>query len=201
VRNFKGVAYQMPWGMLEKSPGVYDFRRVDAALAEVKAKGMYLLLKFEERTFWTGCNSNFIPAYVARDGSSSDAKYCIAKVWEKTTVDHMIRVLQQIALRYKNDPNFLGIDIEETSLGSATVQANKSLYYTYYDQLKRLHHAVHSVAPNLILNQQLNWPVNDDVNAFYGIADNLVAMGGGGAIGWPDTSPSGGNWYRPVWSW
>ena len=83
VRNFKGVAYQMPWGMLEKSGGVYDFGRLDAALAQVKEKGMYLFLKFEDRTFWTGCNSNFVPSYVAKDGSATDTKYCIAKVWEK----------------------------------------------------------------------------------------------------------------------
>ena len=178
VRNFKGVAYQMPWGMLEKSAGVYDFSRLDAALAQVKAKGMYLLLKFEERTFWTGCNSNFVPSYVAKDGSATDTNYCIAKVWDKATVDHMIRVLQQIALRYKDDPNFLGIDLEETSIGAKTVQADKKLYYTYYDQLKRIHTSVHSVAPNLIINQELNWPVNNDIDAFYAIADNLAKMGG-----------------------
>ena len=191
----------MPWGMLEKSGGVYDFGRLDAALAQVKAKGMYLLLKFEDRTFWTGCNSNFVPSYVARDGSSTDTKYCIAKVWDKATVDHMIRVLQQIALRYKDNPNFLGIDLEETSIGAKTVQSNKKLYYTYYDELKRIHTSVHSVAPNLIISQELNWPVYDDIDAFYAIADNLDKMSGGGAVGWPDTMPSGGNWYRPVWSW
>ena len=201
VHNFKGVVYQMPWGMLEKSPGDFDFRRLDAALAQVKAKNMYLFLKFEDRTFWTGCNSDFLPAYVQRDGSAKNPKYCIAKVWEPDTVDNMIRVLQQIALRYRNDPNFLGIDLEETSIDAATVQANKKLYYAYYDQLKRMHAAVHSAAPNLIINQNLNWPVNDDVHAFYDIADNLVAMGGGGAVGWPDTLPAGGNSYRPVWSW
>ena len=151
---------------------------------------MYLFLKFEDRTFWTGCNSNFVPSYVAKDGSATDTKYCIAKVWEKTTVDHMIRVLQQIALRYKDNPNFLGIDLEETSIAAKTVQWNKKLYYTYYDELKRIHTAVHSVAPNLIIHQELNWPVYGDIDEFYAIADNLAKMGGGGAIGWPDTVPS-----------
>ena len=41
VRNFKGVVYMMPWGMLEKSKGVYDFSRLDAALAQVRAKNKY----------------------------------------------------------------------------------------------------------------------------------------------------------------
>ena len=199
MSNFRGVAYQMPWGMLEKSAGVYDFSRLDAALAQVKAKGKYLLLKFEDRTFWTGCNSNFVPSYVAKDGSATDANYCIAQVWDKGTVDHMIRVLQQIVIRYKDDPTFLGIDLEETSIAAKTVQANKSLYYTYYDQLKRIHTSVHSVAPTMIINQEVNWPVNDDINAFYAIADNLAKMGGGGAMGWPDTVPSVANSSK--WSW
>ena len=114
-------------------------------------------------------------------------------------MDHMIRVLQQIALRYKDNPNFLGIDLEETSIAAKTVQWNKKLYYTYYDELKRIHTAVHSVAPNLIIHQELNWPVYGDIDEFYAIADNLAKMGGGGAIGWPDTVPS--HQYDPKWGW
>ena len=153
--------------------------------------------------FGPAATPGFVPSYVTKDGRSADKNYCIATIWEKTTADHMIRVLQQIALRYKDNPNFLGIDLEETSMGSDTVQANKNLYYTYYDQLKRTATAVHSAAPNLLFNQELNWPVNSDVDAFYKIADNLVAMGGGGALGWPDSIPKqafdmtkGGLWYQ-----
>jgi hypothetical protein len=38
VRNFKGVVYQINWGMVEKSWGVYDFSRIDNALAQGKQR-------------------------------------------------------------------------------------------------------------------------------------------------------------------
>jgi hypothetical protein len=203
LRNFKGIAYQFDWGMVEKSPGVYDFSRIDAALAQVKAKGMYFILKFQDRTFWTGCNSDFVPGYVAREPNAKDAKVCYAKLWEPATMDNMIRVLQQIAIRYKDDPTFLGLSLEETSVAPASITSNWGKMNDYYNELKRAHVAIHSVATTLIINQYLNWPVYMDSKAFYQIADNLIAMGGGGAIGWPDSIPKdardvtkGGLWYQ-----
>ena len=129
VRNFKGVVYMMPWGMLEKSKGVYDFSRLDAALAQVRAKNKYLVLRFMDRTFWTGCSSNFVPSYVPREKSANtyEPNTCYSKIWETTTADNMIRVLQQVASRYKNDPNFLGITMEETSISPNVLRSEPRL--------------------------------------------------------------------------
>jgi hypothetical protein len=199
VSNFRGVGYLINWGMLEPSPGVYDFSRVDAALAQVTAKDKYLLLMFQDRTYWTGCNSNFIPTYVPREQQYNSTSVCYAKLWEASTMDHEIRVLQQLALRYKNDPRFLGFSMSETSIAPASVRSNPSLASAYYDQIKRMARSVHSVAPNLIINQYVNWPIYDGINALYGIADNLQAMGGGGGIGWPDSLPqqkATHTWYQ-----
>jgi hypothetical protein len=199
VRNFKGVVYMMPWGMLEKSKGVYDFSRLDAALAQVRAKNKYLVLRFMDRTFWTGCSSTFVPSYVPKEKSAnaSEPNTCYSKIWETTTADNMIRVLQQVVSRYKNEPAFLGITMEETSMLPTSFAANRDMAYTLYEQLKRTARSVHAVAPALIFNQGLNWPRSGIITPFYKIADNLVAMGGGGAVGWPDTSLA--NQY--VWNW
>ena len=197
VRNFKGVVYMMTWGMLEKSRGVYDFTRLDAAVAQAKAKGKYLILKFEERTFWTGCNSTFLPSYVLREKHATSSSTCYAKIWETATANDMIRVLQQVAKRYQYNTTFLGISLDETSILPVSFNANRDLAYTLYEQLKRTAKAVHSVAPALLFDQQLNWPRSGLISSFNRIADNAVAMGGGGAIGWPDTSVA--NQY--VWNW
>ena len=82
MHNFKGVVYFMNWGMIEKSKGVYDFSRLDAALAQVKAQGKYLLLQFQERTFHSGCSSSFVPSYVAKEKSAANSNGCYSKVWE-----------------------------------------------------------------------------------------------------------------------
>jgi hypothetical protein len=201
VRNFKGVVYMMPWGMLEKSKGVYDFSRLDAALAQVRAKGKYLVLRFADRTFWTGCGSSFVPSYIPKEKSAnpSEPNTCYSKVWETATADNEIRVLQQVAWRYKNDPNFLGISLDETSMLPVSFGANRDLAYTLYEQLKRVARSVHAVAPALLFDQNLNWPRSGILSPFNRIADNLVAMGGGGSVGWPDTSVANQytwNWYQ-----
>jgi hypothetical protein len=198
LRNFRGVVYQVDWGMLEKSQGVYDFSRIDAALAKVRAKGLYLVLKFQDRTFWTGCSSDFVPSHVAKEGDGG-SRYCVAKIWEANTMDQMIRVLQQLAARYQGDPTFLGISLEETAMAPTSFKANWKLGYEQYAQLKRMHQAVHAVAPGLVIVQYLNHPVFQNTKALYDIADNLIEMGGGGGIGWPDTTPSqqlSNDWYQ-----
>jgi hypothetical protein len=187
----------MNWGMIEKSPGVYDFSRLDAALAQVKAKNMHLQLLFKDRTFHSGCQSNFLPSYVNRDGSYQSSRICYARMWEKTTMDHMIRVLQQIALRYKADPNFLGISLPETSIAALSLKGNPKLRLAYFAEMKRLYPAVHSVAPNLIVQQLMNAPAQMEQQ--YDITNKLAGMGGGGAIGWPDSVPAEANewgWYK-----
>jgi hypothetical protein len=197
VRNFKGVVYQINWGMIEKSWGVYDFSRIDNALAQAKAKGKYLMIRFMDRTFHTGCGSGFVPSYVAKEQSTSSSRICFAKIWETATMDSEIRVLQAVAKRYQGNPNFLGFMTEETAIGAPTFASKPSTYNTLYSQLKRAAAAVHSAAPALLFVQEINWPVYNDIKAFYGIADAHQAMGGGGGIGWPNSVPS----KQYTWSW
>ena len=196
VSSFKGVHYEVTWGSIEKSPGVYDFSRIDAALAQVKAKKKYLQMFFRDRTFHTGCNSNFVPSYVNKEGSYASSSACYAKIWEKTTMDHMIRVLKQVALRYKDDPNILGITLAETSVGALSMKGHPEVRRALDAQLKRVYPAVHSVAPSLIVHQMMNWGTDDSI---YALTNDLAGIGGGGAMGWPDTVPSKVNewhWYR-----
>ena len=54
--DFAGLLFQIDWAMVEPTPGVYDFTRLDAVLAIVKRASKYLRLKIMERSFWEGCN-------------------------------------------------------------------------------------------------------------------------------------------------
>ena len=206
VRNLKGVMYAVPWGLVEKSKGVYDFSRLDAALAQAKAKNKYLVLKWLDRTFWTTCNSNFIPAYVARApapaehiavGGFSNTKWCSARIWETETMNHEIRVLRAIATRYKDDSYFVGIQMNDEPNISAEGQTTSAQIKQLYVQLRRKNAEVHAVAPNLTLIQSFNWPADGDVSNFDGLVQGLVDMNGGGAVGMPDIVPSKVN----SWSW
>jgi hypothetical protein len=197
--KFKGVVYLMNWSTIEKTEGVYDFRPLDDALAAVGAKGASLMLQFQERTFHGGCGSGFVPTYVAKEKSATNANGCYSKIWETATADDMIRVLKAIALRYKNDSRFLGISLPETSMRPTSFVSRPDLQLAEYDQLKRIARAVKSVAPELLMHQHLNWPYQSNITHFNRIADNHVALGGGGSIGWPDTivaNQYNWNWYN-----
>ncbi len=203
VRNLKGVVYVVPWGLVEKSQGVYDFSRLDAALAQARAKGKYFVLKWMDRTYWTTCNSNFIPSYVARSpappkvGGFSNANWCASKIWEKATMDHEIRVLKAIAARYKNDPYFVGfIPNDETNIDSIGQQTTASIL-GLYEQLRRRNTELHNFAPNMLITQNFNWPVESRLSNFDPLVKGLIDMKGGGSLGLPDTVPS----KAATWSW
>jgi hypothetical protein len=203
MANFKGYWYAMNWGMLEKSPGVYDFSRLDAAVAKAKSQNKKLWLVFNNRTFHVGCNStpSFLPSYVSKEAGRPDRQpnFCIAKIWERPTMDHMIRVLKAIALRYKDNTSFAGIELQETSFPVASVMGHPDVTLQIYENLRRAHAAIRSVTPNIMIKQMVNWPMNGDINYFKNyFANPLVALGGG-AIGWPDSIPS--NWGDPRWPW
>jgi hypothetical protein len=185
VRNFKGVVYQINWGMVEKTWGVYDFSRLVNALAQAKAKGKYLMVRFVDRTFWSGCGASFVPSYVPKEPATNSTKVCYSKIWETATMDSEIRVLQAIAKRYQGDPYFfMGVMLEETSIGSATFLRSPGTSYTLYNHLKRAAAAFHSAAPALLIIQHKNWPVYNDTSAFYSIADAHRALGeGAGRVG------------------
>jgi hypothetical protein len=133
---------------------------------------------------------------VGKDGSYQSPNICYARIWEQPTMDQMIRVLKEIAVRYKDDPHFLGITFPETSVGALSMKGQPEVRLALYEQLKRAYPAVHSVAPNLIIHQMINWAAGG-IGSLRAIADTLVALGGGGAIGWPDTVLS----YANDWNW
>jgi hypothetical protein len=203
VRNLKGVAYVVPWGLIETSQGVYDFSRLDQALAITKAKGKYLVLKWLDRTFWTTCNSNFVPSYVKRTATTytgtgfNTTKWCSANIWETETMNHEIRVLKAIANRYKNDPYFLGINaMEEPNIDVPQLKTTSAVLQLY-KQARRRNAEVHAVAPNLMTIQGFNWPANRDVRNFDGLVQGLHDLKGGGVVSWPDTRPE----KATSWSW
>ena len=202
ARNLKGFVYAMPWGMIEKTQGVYDFSRIDQALALSKSHGKFFVLKWMDRTFWTGCQSAFIPNYVKRSPPKPDKngfvdpKWCSANIWETETMDHEIRVLKAIAARYKDDPSFVGINVNDESNITAPGQTTPAQIIQLYEQLRRKNAAIHAVAPKMLLAQGFNWPANGDIRNFDGLVKGLLDMNGGGAVSWPDTIPA-----KSYWSW
>ena len=194
VHSFNGIVYQINWGGIETSQGVYDWSILDAAFAAAKASGKYFRVKFEDRTYLYGCNSQFIPSYIARDPYYTGTQVCFANIWEQATMDSEIAVLTALVQRYASDPYFSGVIVEETAFGAEAVHANPALYLSLYAQLERLATAVHNAAPNIIFTQYINWPYNGNAGIFP-LINNLISSNGG--IGWPDSMTAD----EYTWSW
>jgi hypothetical protein len=195
VINFKGVFYQINWGMLETSPGKYDWTRLDQAFELAKSQGKHFRVRVQDRTFQTGCNSAFIPSDILRDGSPYSSSICYAQIWESSVMTRYIALLTAIANRYNADPYFLGIATEETALDSKLLKSRPILTVkALYVQLKRLATAIHTAQPQVILTQYINWPYALNNTYLAPIVSNLASWGG---IGWPDTIVANEN----TWSW
>jgi hypothetical protein len=198
VHNFNGVLYQIAWGMIEGSPGSYDWSRLDQAFALAKSAGKYFRVRVEDRTFWTGCGSNFIPADISREVSVWDTGTCFATIWNQPTMDRYIALLTALIQRYGNDPFFLGVTTEESVLDSITLRANPALVVTaLYPQLQRLAGAVHNANANALFIQHINWPYNGNNLYLMPMINKMISYGSGMGIGWPDSMVD--NEYN--WSW
>lgn len=186
--RFQGADIQIDWRDLEPSPKSYDFSRVASLLQIAKSNGKYLRIRIMDRTFWQGCAGKFAPSDIPLDGSAQNSAFCVAKIWEPAVMDRFIAVHVALVHQFANEPAFLGVDTEETAIGSDTFYNSAQTALSQYAQLKRLANAVHTAEPTMQFIQYINWPYTGDRKYFDGLADNLAAFdGGGGGFGWPDS--------------
>lgn len=111
LTDFAGLLYQIDWAMLEPSPGVYDFSRLDAVMAIVKKAGKFLRVKIMERSFWAGCNPPvpIVPSYVTNFPAASGVG-CFADVWAQATMDRLIALHVAIVKHFQADSSFVGFN-------------------------------------------------------------------------------------------
>ncbi len=181
-RNVKGFMMLENWATLEKSKGVYDFSRIDLALSKVKAKGKYLILNINERSFrsaYAACGAGLLPSYVSFFANGADSYHvkCVAKIWESPTMDDFIRIHLAVGKRYQNEPAFLGFQLGEVALNG--VDTAKLI-----PQWKRLYKAVGEGVPTMMIGNAIGWVGKNDQDS---LAQSLVELGTGGMLSFPDT--------------
>ena len=199
LRDFAGLLYQVDWAMLEPSPGVYDFSRLDAVFTAVKAAGKVLRVKIMERTFWAGCNTTIpvVPGYVTQVPAAPGGVGCFADVWNAPTMDGLIALHVAVAKRYQADTAFVGFNTEETATGVSVLMTNPALVTTgLYAQRLRFAKAMLAAAPELVFISEMNWPLNNDLSHFSGMVEQSLVSDARGTrngmgISWPDS------WLNP----
>ncbi len=193
LTDFAGLLYQIDWAMLEPSPGVYDFSRLDAVMAIVKKAGKFLRVKIMERSFWAGCNPPvpIVPSYVTNFPAASGVG-CFADVWAQATMDRLIALHVAIVKHFQADSSFVGFNTEETATNVAVLQSNPSLVTAgLYPQRVRLAQAVLAAASDVLFISEFNWPINNDLSHFSTMIDSTLQASppphNGMGVSWPDS--------------
>lgn len=118
----RGVQLRIRWSDLEKSRGVYDFSKIDAVLARLKAQptDKRLVVRVIDRSFNTNSRNGIVPNYLQSKEFSwglvrTKTGYA-ARLWEPEVMNRLIALYKRIAWRYESDRHFIGIATEETTL-------------------------------------------------------------------------------------
>lgn len=195
LRDFAGLLYQIDWAMLEPTPGVYDFTRLDSVFATVKSAGKSLRLKIMDRSFWFACNPAipFVPRYVTQVPAAPGATGCFGDVWNSATMDGLIALHVAVANRYRGDTAFVGFNTEETATFVTELLTNPDRVVSgLYAQRLRFAQAMLAAAPELLFISEMNWPLDNDLSHFSRMVDQSLVTGptgtrNGMGLSWPDS--------------
>ena len=129
----KGFLKRYSWAALETSAGVYNFTEIASDLDYCLARGLHLIVMFEDRTYGGQYGSdNPAPAYMADYAAVNlDGGYTVAK-WDPTVVTRFRALLSAFAAGYGTHAALEGVLQEETALGLAAPALDSDLVNTPY---------------------------------------------------------------------
>lgn len=115
----RGFSMRINWGTLETGDGRFDWRLMDANMAVARQLGLKFIVQVATRGFE---RDDPMPRYFPSEhrvwAQSGNISGYVAKIWDPWVRARMIRLHQQIARRYADDPAFGGIATTESAVGS-----------------------------------------------------------------------------------
>ena len=185
----EGVKLKIYWSELEKGRGRYDFSTIDAVLAELQKHGKNLVLHVLDRTFHDGPRAA-LPGYIVNNREHwsplRKAKNgAAASIWKPQVMDRYIELMEAIAKRYDDHPNFQGVTLTETALDSVQRYDKQQ----YKEQYIRLFEATAKAFDDSIVLANLNYLSGNGRTSEQNLRDiaNVVAKYSNGGITTPDS--------------
>jgi hypothetical protein len=200
--SIKGVQVRIRWYDLETSRGVYDFSKIDAYLAKLRAQPTrkQLVVRVIDRAFNTTSSAGIVPNYLLsstyKGGVVRNKTGYVARLWEPAVMDRLIALHRAIGRRYDDDLRFEGLATEETTLSLNTPFPAGYSHAALGAQYIRLATGVRSAMPSSNFFLYTNWIGSADVmdDLLQGLVVPRVAAGGSNIL--PGTKTLG----QRVWT-
>lgn len=115
----RGIQKRYTWRSLEPSKDVYNFDEIAADLVLAKNNGLMLMPFFEDKTFFNSENPG--PDYMLPQTmviSTNVGTGMTMARWDATYTARFKLLMNELGKAFDTDPNFEGISIQETALGS-----------------------------------------------------------------------------------
>jgi hypothetical protein len=154
-------------GMVNPSPGVYDWDDVDATLAQIKAAGnRRMILDLTWKSFNDGTPGLHAPPDLSGEIEPAGTGWIWA-VWRQSNMDRLITIYQAMADRYDSDPNIELITSAETAPSFSGMQPGDYSVAAYIVQLKRLYTANSAAFVETMWAPNMNSLGGDDMDELY----------------------------------
>ena len=187
--DVEGVKFKIYWGKLEKGPGEYDFSQIDAMLNELSKHGKNLVLHVMDRSFHDGAR-DVLPGYIVKNSQywsnlNKTRKGAAAAMWNPAVVERYVDLMEAIAKRYDNHPNFQGVTLTESALDVERRYDKQQ----YKEQYIRLFEETAEAFDNSIVLANLNYLSGNGKNSQQNLLDiaKVVAKHDNGGITTPDS--------------
>jgi hypothetical protein len=102
--GYNTISLDIPWGQVERKPGVYDFERFDALVAYAANRGYYVQLK----PWWVRCSyPMWVSPSLEQECHPADAKTWAPQLTfaDSELTQRIARYAAEIARRYRGYPN------------------------------------------------------------------------------------------------
>ncbi len=139
----KGFSMLVDWRTLETGDGKFNWSLLDANMRVARRLGLKFIIQVSTRSF---DGSNVMPGYFPSQyviwSQGGGGSGFVAKLWDPWVYNRLIRLYQQIAWRYNDDPAFGGIATSETALGN--LSGGDYSYWKYRTALVKIATAAES---------------------------------------------------------
>jgi len=185
-----GVQIGYYWYDLEPQKDKYDFSRIIAHLEAIKKYNKQLFISFMDRNFDPKDRS--VPIYIINDPEyhggvepTNDGGF-IARLWDPLVIQRSNKLIEEMGKHFDKDPNFEGINFDESSLNIDITKAHGYSHQAYADALKNRVDSAHKAFPTSTVIMYMNYGPPELLKVIEHMAKVGVGMGG------PDLEPDKG---------
>lgn len=195
----KGVQVGYFWRDLEPEKDAYNFSLIEDHLKIAKKYDKQLFISFNDRSWHA--EDKAVPDYLLNEAqykggvepmTKSHAGSSIARLWDPSVMERSNKLIEEIGKKFDSNPNFEGINFDESSLDINTKTAVGYSGRAYANALISRADSTAKAFPNSTVIMYMNYGPPELISVINHLPEIGVGMGG------PDLVPDQGRFdYKP----